>query len=524
MARVLIVDDVESIRTSLGAFVENVGHEVSLASDADEALNLIREQPFDVVVTDIILPRKNGVALLGKIHEAYPDVQVIMITGEPEVKTASEAVRKGAFDYLSKPISRKDITRTVAAAVDRKALLDKNRCLEEENRKHREELEKLVEARTSQLASINELALELGMFVEIERIYEAVYRHVSGLMDAKSFIISFYDEEEQLIRARCALFQDKAVDVSRLPAIPFTKEGHGTQSKVIHTGKPLYVSDYRKARKKGSIEYTVNPDGNVKKGAPPEEEEDITRSALFVPLRLENKTIGVMQVQSNRLDAYSTEDMTLLAGLANVTAVATRNARLVEGIRTALEGTIGILSDTVEIRDPYTADHQRRVTTLACAIGAELGLSDEKAEGLRVASLLHDIGKMSIPAEILTKPTQLTEVEFKIIQGHPEVAYDLLDPIDFPWPIADIVIQHHERMDGSGYPHGLKGEEILLEARILAVSDVVEAMASHRPYRAALGIEAALEEIKNNAGNRYDPDAVDACIRLFEEDGFEFSE
>lgn len=521
MARVLIVDDEESIRTIIGAFAENDGHTVALAGDAIEALDILSKEPFDVVVTDIILPRKSGVVLLADIREAQPDVQVIMMTGEPEVGTAAEAVRKGAFDYLAKPVSKDAITKVVTAAAAKKALIDKNRSLEEENRTHREHLEELVDTRTEQLTHINELALELGNVSDINRIYEAVYRHVRALMDAKSFIISFYDEEKQLLHAGCALFQKKAFDVSKLPPIPLAQEGHGTQSRVIHTGEPLYVPDYRKARKKGSTEYTVDPNGVIRKGAPPEDEEDITRSTLFVPLKLKGKIIGVMQVQSNRLDGYTEEDMTLLGGLANVTAVAIANSRLVQEVRDALEGTVHIVGDTVEIRDPYTAGHQRSVTELACAVGSKLGLPEEEIKGLRVAGLLHDIGKMSIPAEILSKPTRLTEIEFSLIQHHPQVAYDLLKSIRFPWPVAQIVLQHHERMNGSGYPHGLEGDKILPEAAILAVCDVVEAMAAHRPYRAALGVDAALEEITKNKGTLYDSDVVKACLHVFE-DGFRF--
>ena len=192
------------------------------------------------------------------------------------------------------------------------------------------------------------------------------------------------------------------------------------------------------------------------------------------------------------------------------------------GLRNALGGIIQVLSATIEKRDPYTAGHQRRVADLARAIGQEMGITADRVEGLRIAGIIHDIGKVSIPAEILIKPTRLTEIEYKLIQSHPEVGHDILRDIDFAWPLAEMVLQHHERMNGSGYPNQLKGEEILLEARILAVSDVVEAMASHRPYRPALGIEAALEEIEKNKGVFYDPDVVSACLTLFREKGFEF--
>ena len=191
-------------------------------------------------------------------------------------------------------------------------------------------------------------------------------------------------------------------------------------------------------------------------------------------------------------------------------------------LKKALDGIIQAIASTVEIKDPYTAGHQLRVASLAFAIAKEMGLSEDQAEGVRVAGTIHDLGKISVPAEILSRPGQLTEIEFGIIKTHPETGYDILKDMKFPWPLAQIVLQHHEKMDGSGYPQGLSGEDILLEARILVVADVVEAMASHRPYRPAIGTDAALEEISKNKGTLYDRDVVDACLKLFNEKGFKF--
>jgi len=191
-------------------------------------------------------------------------------------------------------------------------------------------------------------------------------------------------------------------------------------------------------------------------------------------------------------------------------------------LQRTLEGTVNTLVSTIEMRDPYTAGHQRRVTQLACAIANEMGLPQEQSEGIRMAGLIHDLGKITIPAEVLSKPIQLNDFEWGMIKMHPRVGYDVLKEIEFPWPLAPIVLQHHERMDGSGYPRGLSGEDILMEARILAVADVVEAMASRRPYRPALGIDKALDEISQNRGVLYDSEVVDVCLRLFTEKGFAF--
>jgi PAS domain S-box-containing protein len=192
-----------------------------------------------------------------------------------------------------------------------------------------------------------------------------------------------------------------------------------------------------------------------------------------------------------------------------------------ESLRNALNTTIQVMVSAVEIRDPYTAGHQMRVASLAHAIAAEMGLPQEKIDGVCMVGTIHDIGKLSIPAEILSKPTKLTEIEFSLIKEHARRGFEMLKDVESPWPLAEIVHQHHERINGSGYPRHLKGEEIHIEARILAVADTVEAMASHRPYRAGLGIDAALEEIETNKGTLYDADAADACQRLFREKRYE---
>ncbi|UCC66172.1 MAG: PAS domain S-box protein [Deltaproteobacteria bacterium] len=192
-----------------------------------------------------------------------------------------------------------------------------------------------------------------------------------------------------------------------------------------------------------------------------------------------------------------------------------------EKLKRILEETVNALASAVETRDPYTAGHQNRVASLSCAIAREMGFSRERLEGIHIAAIIHDVGKMYIPAEILSRPGRLTEIEFDIIKTHPQIGYDVLKAIEFSWPVAQMVHQHHERMDGSGYPAGLPGEEMLLESKILAVADVVEAMASHRPYRPAHDIGDALEEISQKRGVLYDSEVVDVCLRLFAEKDFE---
>jgi PAS domain S-box-containing protein len=195
-----------------------------------------------------------------------------------------------------------------------------------------------------------------------------------------------------------------------------------------------------------------------------------------------------------------------------------------EKMHSLLEGIIHTMSVMVETRDQYTAGHQRRVAMLTREIARQMNLPDSTIKAVYMAALIHDLGKISIPAEILSKPTTLSEVEYSIIKTHPQVGYDILKEIEFPWPLADLVLKHHERLDGSGYPQGLSGDQIPLEVRILSVADVVEAMASHRPYRAALGIGKALEEITRNRGKLYDKQVVKACLKIFYDGDFSFDE
>jgi putative nucleotidyltransferase with HDIG domain/PAS domain S-box-containing protein len=197
--------------------------------------------------------------------------------------------------------------------------------------------------------------------------------------------------------------------------------------------------------------------------------------------------------------------------------------RQAEQLRRTVEGAVLAMSQVVEMRDPYTAGHERRVAELATAVGRDLGLTDAELDGLRLGALIHDIGKIAVPAEILAKPCRLSTVESNLLRQHPVAGHEILSVIDFGRPVAEIVLQHHERLDGSGYPHGLTTQDLLPEARILAVADVVEAMSSHRPYRAALGTDAALEELREGAGTRYDADVVTSCRRVLLEQGFRFT-
>ncbi len=263
-------------------------------------------------------------------------------------------------------------------------------------------------------------------------------------------------------------------------------------------------------------------------------------SMALIPVKVNNKNIGLLHVTDKRRDLFTLEMINSLEELGYIIGMAVKEnqaenevrkneKKLKENFKILRErksvlGIIHAISLTIQVKDPYTAIHQWRVSDLAGVIAKEMKLNKDQSDSVIMSGSIHDLGKLSIPSEILSKPGKITEVEYNLIKSHSQCGYDILKSIEFPWPIAKIVLQHHERINGTGYPNSLRGDNIILEARILSVADVVEAMCFYRPYRPALGIDKALEEIKKNKGILYDPDIVDICIKIFVEKGFEFKE
>jgi len=257
-------------------------------------------------------------------------------------------------------------------------------------------------------------------------------------------------------------------------------------------------------------------------------------ATLVVPLRSVGRVTGGLVIYGRTEDSFGPAEAALFEEFAATLqfgiesrriALALEQANLAHqehdaAVRRALEETLAAMAAVLEQRDPYTAGHEKNVAELAVQIGRDLGLPEEKLHALHLACIVHDLGKIEIPVEILNKPGRLSAAEFALIKRHPEVGYNLLRRIEFPWPIADIIRQHHEYLDGSGYPQGLKGDQIMRESRILTVADIVEAISADRPYRAALGLDVAVQEIKRLRGTRLDPEAVDACVAIIARGGF----
>jgi HD-GYP domain-containing protein (c-di-GMP phosphodiesterase class II) len=252
-------------------------------------------------------------------------------------------------------------------------------------------------------------------------------------------------------------------------------------------------------------------------------------SSAALPLKDAPGVFGALTVYAGESEALGPGEVDLFIEMAGDLAYGIAALRASGERETAvrqfyesLEDTVGAIASTIEMRDPYTAGHQRRVAKLAAMIAGEMGLPEDQIRGIFLAGLIHDVGKINVPAEILSKPGKLTPLEMQFIRTHAQAGYDIIKGVEFPWPIAETLLQHHERLDGSGYPKGLAAEAVIVEARILAVADVTEAITAHRPYRSAMGLDVALAEIEVGKGRLYDPAAVDACIALFRNKGFTF--
>ena len=377
---------------------------------------------------------------------------------------------------------------------------------EEGQRRNRETAERLAE----EMAVIAEIGRLIGSTLDIAEVYESCALQAQKLVLFDRLSVDLNNPDE-------ATFTVTYVSGSDIPGrrpgdtVPIA----GTISEaILHKRTGLLINTAGVEEITGQLPRVTNV-ATIRAGM---------HSMISVPLISGDEVIGTLHFRSKKLNAYTEKDLHLGERIGAQIAGAISNAQIVNKLRKAVNTTIRVMVSAVDVRDPYTAGHQIRSADLARAIVTEMGLPQEKIDAIRMAGTIHDIGKLSIPAEILSKPTKLLEIEFSLIKEHARRGFEMLKDVESPWPLAEIVYQHHERMDGSGYPRKLKGEEILIEARILAVADVVEAMASHRPYRPGLGIDTALNEIERNRGIFYDNAVADACLKLFREKGFQFAE
>ena len=462
---ILIVDDEKLVRRLLISTLTSEGYICYEAGNAEEALAQLQNHKVSVILLDIMMPGKSGIELLNDVMAAYPDIAPIMISAVSNSDIAIACMKQGAYDYILKPFNTKEVTlRIEYALVKRKLIL--------ENNDYRQRLEQIVGEQAGEI-----------------RASEENFRNSLNNSPLGIRIVSADGKTTYANRALLNTYGYSSI--KEIDSVPYdqlyTPESYAAHLERVRkgqNGEPVpskYEIDI--VSKTGEIHRLLVSRGEVLWNG------ERRFQMLYQDITERMRTEKALQESYDKLDK-------------------------------TLDAVIRTMALTVEMRDPYTAGHQHRVAELACAIAAKMGLSPEIIKGIGVVGVIHDIGKICVPAEILSKPGRITEAEFSIIKEHAKTGYDILKGIDFPWPVALSVLQHHERMDGTGYPNRLAGKDIILEAKITGVADVVEAMASHRPYRPSLGIEKALEEISQKRGILYDPVVVDACLALFNEDGF----
>lgn len=439
---------------------------------------------------------------------------------ENELKSLNESLEQRVMERSAAIITAKEELRVINKSLE-KRVAERTRELTKANEELQKEIterklaEEEIKKLNSLLLSIRNISLAL-LKVKDE---SELFNKISGFLLDTEFIkfawIGLVENEGFEVKPVAQAGLDHGYLALIKVKLDDPVYGSGPAGAAIKTGEPIFIKDVESDKR-----YKLPKSELIKRGFV---------SIASIPLRPEEKVIGILNIYSDRKDAFGKEEIRYLVQVAGDIGIGYKSLMLekklkqsVEDLRTSLNSAIEALSLASEFRDPYTAGHEKRVAQLACAIATEIGFEADRLTGVRVSAFLHDIGKIAVPAEILSKPTALSTHEYGIIKTHPEVGFDILKNLKFPWPIAQITLQHHETLNGSGYPSGLKGEEILTEARILAVADVVEAMTNHRPYRPAFGIDKALVEITRNKGVLYDPTVVDICLKLFKEKGFRF--
>lgn len=436
---------------------------VSMRVDTEAAYRkaLVEFAP-DLVLADFSLPAFTAMDALAILRDKNPDTPLVIVTGSLNEETAAACMKMGASDYVLKEHLSK-LHPAVSGVLEKTRILEEKKSAEARLHESLQNLQAVVN--TSPLA-ITALDMTGKVF-----LWNPAAERVFG-----------WTEAETLGRV-----------------LPTLTEGEKETY-------PPFLADF--AREGGIRTWT----GRRRK-----------KSGEFIQAKIHaallhrgasGEPYGIMAIIEDETERIAAE--------AALKSSREELSRSLERIRHSWEQTVSVMAGLIELRDPYTAGHQRGVALLATAIARKMKLEEDRVRGVYLAATIHDVGKINVPAEILSKPGRLSDLETNLVRTHPQAGWEALKDIDVPWPLAQIVYQHHERMDGTGYPRGLMGTDILLEARIIAVADVVEAMSNHRPYRAAFGLESALEEIRSGSGRLYDPEVAMACCAVFEEEGFSF--
>jgi len=584
MKKILVVDNDRLILEFVRDLIQEKGHEVVVAADGLEALDILKTYVPNIIFTDLVMPNIDGRKLCGAIREMdhLSDCWIALMSAlaaeekmDPVDLDADILIAKGPLAELGRII-----LSVVENPEENHRKCRMGQVLGVEDMWPRQITRELLSAKQHVeiiLERMKEGILEIeadGRIISANAQARSLTQMSEGDLLGTEFTGLFPDESKNLV---AALLSEKGGEKEITEDTPVLFHGHLVTLDIIplKDHAVVIINDITERKRKESelresqdrfrflvdnmldaavivdqggktlfankaaaeLAGIISPEEGVGMNAGdfihPDFRKTVMRNYL-VAKKGRDKILSEYKIitpsgEEKDVEGLGTNIMfkgkpAYIATLRDITKRKKAENQIRDGITRLsknLEETVISLASAFEMKDPYTAGHQRRVTEIVSAIALEMDMDQDRFQGLRLASLVHDIGKINVPTEILSKPGKLTGPEFQLIRTHSEAGYDILKKINFPWPISRIVLQHHERMDGSGYPNGLSGHEILLEARIIAVADVIEAMATHRPYRAALGIETALEEIEANQGRLYDKDVADICLRLFRSGKFQ---
>jgi len=486
---VLIVDDDSAVRTPLAALIRSLGESYICweAEDGLTARDLLRQQSFDFAFVDINLPAMNGLELLKEIKEDHRDMLVVIITGQPSYDVVLEALRQGASEFLSKPFTRAELGIALEKLKREKALREENLVLfrQAQEKKILEHLTRQLDKRVQEQHLLQTFHQDLWDLKQTEDLYPLILKMAMELTQAEHASFMLFDKEDNTLKL--------VVDSG-------DNGGHQiiwqAASQVIRHQTPIFTQ--------GKIQG--------------QRHDESIRLGISLPVIIRGEIFGVLNILGNSNKGFDDEDLALLDLLAERCALTVENLALYESMTSNLYDTLRALVNTLEARDPYSSQHSERVTQLSVAFAATLDLPQADLDCLQFAGALHDIGKVGIPDAILLKPGKLNPQEIEIIRTHPQIGERIVTPLGLLPAERTIILCHHERWDGMGYPCGLTGEQIPLLSRILSLADTFDALTSNRPYRRRWQLSDALQEIQNCAGTQFDPHLAAKFVHWLQEE------
>jgi putative nucleotidyltransferase with HDIG domain len=489
--QILVVDDEETIRRSIQKRLEKDGYRVVAIDNALDALKIFEMGSFDTILSDIRMPDMDGIELLGKIQDCQRRVPVIMITGDPSLETAQESVKRGAYDYITKPIQRDVLTQTVQRAIEKKRLQDRIDL-------HQRELEQRVQEQTRIIRALFQMANQLNALETLEDVLGSVCRGVHRQVRSERVLI--------LLR------QDKGESLKHAHSIGL--EEHRIKGRDILVEDPV-------------VQRVFNAEGAIliEQASVVDDKGDLLSHLagppwLGVGLRHRREPFGVILAAERFPEGEYTEDeLRVLTYIGDSASVAIHNQMVSQRLRLSYLNIIQALAFAIEAKDPYTRGHSERVESLSAKLAKRLGLSDDEIMVIRNAAILHDIGKVEISGFIIQKPASLTDDEYADMKNHAAIGEIMVEGIPFLEEARPLIRHHHERWDGQGYPDGLRGEEIPMGGRIIAIADMYDALTTQRPYRNDTSKERAILKLREEKGKHLDPDILEMFVEMVQQMG-----